>query len=56
MACSAGLNRSMWPTAPTSPADSNASVILVAASRVWANGFSTNVGIPASASRIATCS
>src|SRR5699024_924205 len=48
--CSAGLYRSMCPTAPTSPAASNASASRWAPAVSEASGFSISVCTPASAS------
>ena len=52
----AGLNRSMWPTAPTRPASVKEAVIRFAPSESIASGFSTSVCTPASHSCRATSS
>ena len=52
--CSDGLYRSMWPTAPISPFESNRSARRWADVVSCARGFSTIAWTPASASAVAT--
>ena len=53
-AATAGLNRSVWPTASTVPRDAASAIIRSASSTDRASGFSTSTGMPRSRNADAT--